>query len=115
MKKYIVISFTLLSSIFYAQGLKPELEEVGKLVKATYFHKNGKVLQEGTFENGKLQGEWITYDEKGNKTAIGQYENGQKTGKWFFWNKESLSEVDYSNNKIAAVKNSKRDAIAIEE
>jgi hypothetical protein len=33
------------------------------------------------------------------------YDNGQKSGKWFFWNDTVLSEVDYSNNQIASVKN----------
>jgi antitoxin component YwqK of YwqJK toxin-antitoxin module len=115
MKKYIVISFSLLSGIFYAQALKPVLEPFGKIVKATYFYENGQVFQEGTFKDGKLHGEWITYDEKGNKTAIAQFDKGQKTGKWFFWNKNSLNEVDYSNNKIAVIKNWKKDAIAIED
>jgi antitoxin component YwqK of YwqJK toxin-antitoxin module len=41
----------------------------------------------------------------GNKTAMATYDNGQKSGKWFFWNDTVLSEVDYSNNQIASVKN----------
>ena len=27
----------------------------------------------------------------------------QKTGKWFIWSDDKLTEVDYSNNQIAAV------------
>jgi hypothetical protein len=43
------------------------------------------------------------------------YDKGQKTGKWFFWNNTVLSEVDYSNNQIAAVKSWKHDALVIAE
>jgi antitoxin component YwqK of YwqJK toxin-antitoxin module len=38
----------------------------------------------GFYKNGKLQGEWISYDSNGYKTAMATYDNGQKSGKWFF-------------------------------
>ena len=28
---------------------------------------------------------------------------GKKTGKWFFWQNESLNEVDFQNSKIVSV------------
>jgi antitoxin component YwqK of YwqJK toxin-antitoxin module len=37
----------------------------------------------GFTKNGKLQGEWISFDSNGNKTAMATYDNGQKSG-WFF-------------------------------
>ncbi|MES2240241.1 MAG: membrane-binding protein [Bacteroidota bacterium] len=117
MKKYIVIAAVLLTGMIFAQGPKPVLEPFGKKVKATYFYDNGQVMQEGYFVKGKLEGKWTSYDENGNKTAIAEYKNGEKVGKWFFWSETSdkgfanLSEVDYSNNKIASVKNWKKDAI----
>jgi antitoxin component YwqK of YwqJK toxin-antitoxin module len=115
MKKYIVIATVLLSGMIFAQNNKPKLEAVGDLVKATSFHDNGKVQQVGFYKNGKLQGEWISYDSNGNKTAMATYDNGQKSGKWFFWSDTVLSEVDYSNNQIASVKNWKHDALVIAE
>lgn len=115
MKKYIVIAAILISGMIFAQNTKPKLEAVGKLVKATYFHDNGKVQQEGFYKNGKLQGEWTSYDANGAKTAIATYDKGQKTGKWFFWNDSVLSEVDYSNNQIASVKNWKHDPLVSAE
>lgn len=94
----------LISGIVFSQNSQPKLEVVNKLVKATYYHDNGQLMQEGFFKNGKLQGEWISYDEVGNKTAIATYDNGQKVGKWFHWTAGNLNEVDYSNNKIVAIK-----------
>ncbi|WP_016990223.1 toxin-antitoxin system YwqK family antitoxin [Flavobacterium sp. ACAM 123] len=115
MKKYIIIATVLISGVIFAQNKTPKLEAIGNMVKATFHHENGKVQQMGFYKNGKLQGEWVSYDTNGNKTAMAIYDKGQKTGKWFFWNNTVLSEVDYSNNQIAAVKSWKHDALVIAE
>lgn len=110
MKKYMILGAMLISGVIFAQ-VEPKHEVVGNLVKSTYFHSNGKVSQEGFYKNGKVHGQWIAYDEKGTKKAIGEYNEGQKTGKWFFWNQNNLSEVDYSDSRIASIKTWKEDAI----
>ncbi len=106
-----IIGAMLVSSMLFAQNIKPTLEANGNKVKATYFYDNGLVQQQGFYKDGKLEGQWISYDTTGNKKAIGNYSQGQKTGKWFFWNKAVLSEVDYVNSTIALVTNWKQDAI----
>lgn len=111
MKKIVFLGAFLFSGLVFAQTAKPVLEQEGKLVKATYYHENGKMQQQGYFKDGKLEGQWIAFDENGNKTSIGEYVDGQKTGKWFFWNNKSLNEVDYSDSRVAAVKSWKQDAI----
>lgn len=113
MKKYLILVAILFTGVISAQEAKPVLEPFGKQVKATYFYENGQVQQEGFFENGKLEGFWVSYNEDGSKKSSGFYADGIKTGKWFFWNEKNLSEVDYSNNAIAMVKNWKQEAIAI--
>ncbi len=112
MKNTIIIFTFLLSGFIYSQDNKPKLEVFGQTVKATYYHANGKVQQEGNFLKGKLEGTWTSFDENGNKIAVGNYENGTKTGKWFFWNGANLNEVDYSKNQIANVKTWTETAIA---
>lgn len=118
MKKCIILLAILFTGMIFAQESKPVLEPFGKKVRATYFFENGQVQQEGFFENGKLQGIWVSFDEKGNKTSSGEYTNGIKTGKWFFWSEKNdngfnnLTEVDYSNNRIASVKNWKQESLA---
>jgi len=104
MKKYMIIGAVLISGMMFAQK-EPKLEVVGNLVKATYYHDNGQIQQEGFFKDGKLEGKWIAFDTNGNKKSAGEYTNGQKTGKWFFWNEAKSSQVDYSNNQIAFVSN----------
>jgi len=116
MKNYIILAALLFSGVIFAQEAKPVLEPFGKKIKATYFYENGQVQQEGFFENGKLEGIWVSYNENGDKTASGEYVAGVKTGKWFFWDqntdKKSLCEVDFSKNQIAKVKNWRQDAFA---
>ena len=112
MKKILIIGAILISGLTFAQAAKPVLEQVGDLVKATYYYENGQIQQQGHFKDGKLEGSWVAYDMNGNKKSIGDYSNGEKTGKWFFWNDKSLSEVDYSNSRVANVKSWKQDALA---
>ena len=116
MKKLVILVAVLFSGVIFAQDAKPVLEPFGKKIKATYFYENGQVQQEGYFENGKLEGIWVSYNESGDKISSGEYVAGVKTGKWFFWSqiegKSSLSEVDFSNNQIAKVKNWRQDAFA---
>lgn len=111
MKKYLLIAAILISGIAFAQEIKPKHEVIGNLVKSTYYFADGKICQEGFFKNGKLHGKWTSYDENGIKTAIAEYTNGKKTGKWFFWNNHNLTEVDYSDSRVASVKTWKEEAI----
>ncbi|MDI1254974.1 MAG: membrane-binding protein [Flavobacterium sp.] len=111
MKKYLLIVAILISGIISAQNIAPKHEVVGNLIKSTYYYENGKVSQEGFFKKGKLHGTWVSFDENGTKNAIAEYNNGKKTGKWFFWNNNNLTEVDYSENRVASVKTWKEDAI----
>ena len=113
MKKYIMITAVLISGMIFAQKKKPKLETVGNMVKATYHHENGQIKQQGFYKNGKSQGQWVSLDNQGNKVAIAEYNKGQKVGKWFFWTDTVLSEVNYSDNRVATVKNWKKDNLVI--
>lgn len=86
-----------------AQEVKPTFTEEGDLIKGVFYYEDGTVSQEGTYKNGKLHGEWISYNHNGEKTAIARYTDGNKTGKWFFWQGDVLTEVDYENNRLATV------------
>ncbi|WP_310557399.1 membrane-binding protein [Flavobacterium sp.] len=112
MKKYIILSLLLLSGVLFAQSIEPKYEIEGNLVKATYFHDNGNVKQEGFYKDGKVHGKWISYSEVGNKISLGEFNKGEKTGKWFFWNEKSLSEVDYTDSRVAEVKKWSQETLA---
>jgi len=105
--KNIIFILTLLfvSSVTFAQKEKElKLNKETNLIEATYYHDNGQISQEGTFNlERKLHGDWISYNDKGEKVSEGAYANGSKTGKWYFWNDGAMKEVEFSNNVIASV------------
>ena len=72
------------------------MEKQGDLIKATHYHANGGIAQWGFYnENGKLHGEWTSFDEEGNKLAIASYHEGKKVGIWTFWKSGEEIEVDF--------------------
>lgn len=76
----------------------------GDIIEATLYTSEGTVSQTGFYtKDGVVTGEWVSYDREGNKTALAQYDRGVKVGKWFFWDKNTLTEVDYDNSQIAGV------------
>ena len=111
MKNIIIAAVLMVSGVFFAQEVKPKFEIVDNMVKATYYHDNGQISQEGFYLDGKLQGKWTSYTVTGAKQTMGEYENGSKVGKWFFWNNASLSEVDFSKSKMKSVKKWSQDAL----
>jgi antitoxin component YwqK of YwqJK toxin-antitoxin module len=113
MKTMFVWSALLMFAVGFSQGIAPKHEVVDNLVKSTYYHDNGQIAQQGYYKNGKVHGQWVSYDAAGNKVAMGTYNEGEKTGKWFFWNQNSLSEVDYSSSRVAKVKSWKQDAVVV--
>ncbi|MFT6370468.1 MAG: antitoxin component YwqK of YwqJK toxin-antitoxin module [Maribacter sp.] len=107
MKKLIFILVMTFTFGAVAQEVEPKFEKEGNKVKATYFHANGEVSQQGYFMNEKLDGAWKMFNEKGDKIAMGNYSKGSKTGTWMFWDGDSVKEVNFSNNRIAAVNSRK--------
>lgn len=96
----------------FSQKPEPTFERDGDMLKATYYHDNGEVAQQGYFLNGQLHGEWVMFDPQGDKMASGTYDQGKKTGKWFFWKADRLHEVDYAANRIVHVKEWSQAALA---
>ncbi len=103
MKKSLIYALFFIATVGFAQEKSPTFEKSGDLVKATYYHDNGLVSVQGFFKDKKVTGEWISFDTEGNKTQIARYKEGKKTGKWFIWGKESLKELNYTNNVLVSV------------
>ncbi|MCU4187731.1 membrane-binding protein [Flavobacterium sp. HXWNR29] len=111
MKNVLIAGVMLVTSLTFAQEVKPKLEVVDQMVKATYYYENGQVKQEGYYLDGKLHGKWVAFNEDGTKQSMGEYNKGAKSGKWFFWSDASLSEVDFSDSRIAEVKKWSKDVL----
>ncbi len=105
MKKIATLVLALFVGYTFAQQKKvPKVEKQGDVTLVTYYHENGNIEQTGQFnDEGKLHGEWTSYDLEGNKVTVGTYDSGKKVGKWFFWEGDTLKEVDYIDSKIVSV------------
>ena len=108
MKKFVLLfAFLIAVSSFGQQKRDLKLNKDTNLIEVVYYHDNGAVSQTGFYTaDGKLQGEWLSFNEEGTKTVSGNYDNGKKVGKWFYYSNETVKEVDYSNNTIASLKES---------
>lgn len=102
--KYIAVLLITFSFTLSAQESKaPKYEKEGDLTKVVFFHDNGEIAQTGYIKDKKRHGNWISYQNSGEKTAMGSYQMGMKNGQWFFWKGNELIEVIYEDNKIINV------------
>lgn len=101
MKKYIILVAVLFLSItaFSQEKKTLTLNKETNLIDAVYYHNNGEVSQTGSFTaDGKLEGNWISYDENGTKLVSAFYKEGKKVGKWIHWIDGEKKIVRYDNN-----------------
>ena len=88
---------------FAQETVKPTYEKHGDLVAVTTYYEDGSIKEEGFYKDKKLHGEWNKFNHEGDKIVKAQYDNGVKTGIWMFLENGILTEVKYSDNKIANV------------
>ena len=102
MKKLILVFAFLITVVSFAQETQKrdlKLNKDTNLIEVVYYHDNGVVSQTGTYTvDGKLQGEWLSFDTAGKKTVSANYDNGKKVGKWIYWIDGLKKEVNYTNN-----------------
>jgi antitoxin component YwqK of YwqJK toxin-antitoxin module len=106
MKKMIILLVAVfaMTAVQAQEKIKNSYIDKGDIIEATIYFEDGSVSQEGFFtKEGKLTGDWISYNREGAKVAEAQYENGDKVGTWFFWKGDTLTEVSYTNSRIASV------------
>lgn len=100
MKNIIVLAIALFTTVTFAQKDRTlTLNKDTNLIEVIYYHDNGEISQTGSYTvEGKLEGEWLSFDDKGNKTVTAYYKEGMKVGKWIYVIEGELKEVDYSKN-----------------
>lgn len=101
MKKFALVFVALLMTVvsFAQQERELKLNKDTNLIEVTYYHDNGVVSQTGSYTlDGKLQGEWLSFDAEGKKMISANYDNGKKVGKWIYWIDGIKKEVNYKNN-----------------
>lgn len=102
---FISIIFGLFTLIATGQK-KNNIKKVSKggLTEVTIYYNNGEVMQHGSYDaEGKLHGQWESYNEDGSKKCIAFYNNNVKTGTWIYWTKGEVNKVTYNKNKIVSI------------
>jgi antitoxin component YwqK of YwqJK toxin-antitoxin module len=104
-KNFLFLVVFLIAVVTFGQQKRDlKLNKESNIIEVTYYHDNGVVSQTGAYTlDGNLQGEWLSFDTEGKKVVSANYDNGKKVGKWFYWNNNTLKEVDYTNNTIVSV------------
>ena len=62
--------------------------------------------EEGEYDDGKKDGLWKYWDQKGNKWQEGAYLNGERDGSWITWNAngKKRNETVYNNGDFVTKK-----------
>ena len=110
----LMVAVLMITAVQAQEKVKNSYIDNGDVIEATLYYDSGEVSQTGFYtKEGKLTGEWISYNRQGKETAKAQYDNGAKAGIWFFWNNDTLSEVAYADSKIESVKTWKSENVRI--
>ncbi|MFZ5552299.1 MAG: toxin-antitoxin system YwqK family antitoxin [Bacteroidota bacterium] len=103
MRSLTLIAAFILSFAVSAQSTGTPVIEKSEsdVVKATWYHDNGTVKEVGYFKNGQKHGQWLSYDEKGNRISEANYKEGQKDGNWIFYHNNGTLhyQVVYTEGK----------------
>ena len=100
MKNIFIVAIALFTTLAFAQKERTlTLNKETNQIDVVYYHDNGQVSQTGSYTaDGKLEGEWISYDNAGEVLVKAYYKNGKKVGKWIHVVDGIVKEVDYSKN-----------------
>jgi len=97
-----LLAFLICAVSFGQQKRDLKLNNDTNLIDVTYYHDNGVVSQKGSYTlDGKLDGEWLSFNAQGEKTVSANYDNGKKVGKWIHWIDGVMKEVNYDNNIVS--------------
>lgn len=69
--------------------------------EATYYYASGKIMESGTFTNGKKDQKWTRYTESGIPSAIAFYTLGKKSGTWLVYDDQGKKrfEMNYTDGE----------------
>ena len=84
--------------------MKGEYKQGKRNGKWTYFDEKGKLEADTAFLFGYLHGTCTEYYENGNKKSESNYYYSHKTGKWSEWNEEGTVTKEEVFDSVDAVK-----------
>lgn len=100
MKKIFTLIVFLVSMSLYSQEAQYAGEKDGYM-EYTLVSDNGRLLERGTYWEGKKDGYWYSYHPNGKISATAQFSNNKRVGTWKFYSEEGnlVGEVKYKDNK----------------
>ncbi len=97
-----------LSTFFDNGSIKSRYEYTSSQTYSfSYYFQSGKLMETGSFLNGKLNGTWLTFNEAGFKTAEAFYKEGEKIGEWKIFDELGALryKITYDSKKIVKASN----------
>ena len=91
----------------HQEGIRSELQVKDGQIDgaAKYFYASGKLMETGSFVNGKKDQKWERYSENGTVTAIAFYHLGKKAGTWMVYDETGKKrfEMTYQDGQKAGI------------
>ncbi len=90
--------FTGVHTAYFASGTKKSKFDIqeGKVNgNVTYYYeKTGTVMETGAFVSNEKSGQWLRWDEAGQKIAEAYYVSGKKNGLWLVWDAKGAKRYE---------------------
>jgi len=106
MKNLILLLLLIMSSLpVFSQNKEYAGDKFGYM-EYRLTSDDGRLLESGTYWEGKKDGWWYSYHPNGTISAKAYFSNGKRGGTWKFYNDRGvlLAEVTYKNNRrVSAV------------
>ena len=84
-KKFTDVPFTGEIKSVKEQGSFKDGKEEGEWVS---YYDNGQLWYKGEYKDGKEEGVWVSYWDNGQLWRKGKYKNGKKKGEWVFYKED---------------------------
>lgn len=85
-----VVNYDTLNSRSYKKNEGKHLKTGRDSTWQTYY-PNGTVKNSSSYDKGKLNGSYASYDSLGNVLSKGSFAFGKKIGEWHFWDPKTLT------------------------
>jgi antitoxin component YwqK of YwqJK toxin-antitoxin module len=89
---------------FYESGIKRiemNIEEGKRHGKITLYFEDNQIQEIRSYDNGLMDGTWITWNKLSVKIAEASYKRNKKHGKWYIWDDNGVKryEMEYFEGK----------------
>lgn len=77
-----------------------KLEKIDKNTDLAFVFSNGNLVEKGLLKNGKREGVWQSFNERGTLIAEASFVNGKKDGVWVIYDRTDVKYVLHYKNDL---------------